>query len=100
MSVDPHNLSSQSAPQVDPPQLGGIRFGPSLTGALYLLLVGSAALALWAESSPAGLPRSLGAVAPWAFLTFAAAFAIYRLVLVKARRYRASKAFFQIGAMV
>jgi hypothetical protein len=80
--------------------LGGIRYGPALAGTLYLLLVVSAALALWARRTPSGLPTPLGMAAPWIFLVFVVAFALYRLGLVRAGRYPAFKAFFQVGAGV
>jgi hypothetical protein len=46
------------------------------------------------------MSSGLQAAAPWVFLLFALAFALYRLVLVRARRYPAFKAFFQIGVAV
>lgn len=96
MSLSPPNVSSQKGPQV--PRLGKIRLGPTLAGGLYLLLVGSAALALWVKGFPGGAPSFLERAAPWVFLVFLVVFALYRLVLVRAGRYPASKAFFQIGA--
>ncbi len=100
MNQDPLNLSSKNGPQGEPPRLGGIRYGPALAGTLYLLLVVSAALALWARRTPSGLPTGLGLAAPWLFLAFVLAFAVYRLGLVRAGRYPAFKAFFQVGAAV
>lgn len=102
MSVDRHNLSSQKPPQAQtpPPVFGGIRFGPALAAVLYLLLVGSAALALWSQRFQGNIPRPLAAASPWAFLAFTVAFALYRLALVRARRYPAFKAFFQVGVAV
>lgn len=81
-----------------PPRLGGIQAGPAIAGLLYVLLVGSAALALWAREFPGGLPPGLERAAPWVFLAFIICFAGYRLALVRARKYPAFKAFFQIGA--
>jgi hypothetical protein len=65
---------------------------------LYLLLVLAAAVALWARREPGRLPSWLESAAPWLFLVFTAAFATYRFRLVRARKYPASKAFFQVGA--
>lgn len=78
--------------------MGGIRAGPALAGVLYVLLVGSAALALWVREFPGFLPASLERAAPYVFAAFVACFAVYRLALVRARKYSAFKAFFQIGA--
>lgn len=80
------------------PRLGGIQAGPVLAGVLYALLVGSAALALWVREFPGALPVRLEQTAPYVFLAFLVCFAVYRLVLVRARKYSAFKAFFQIGA--
>lgn len=81
-----------------PPRLGGIRAGPALAGILYVLLVGSAALALWAREFPSVLPPGLARAAPWVFLAFIVCFSAYRLSLVRAKKYPPFKAFFQIGA--
>lgn len=83
-----------------PPRLGGIQAGPALAGVLYALLVGSAALALWVREFPGVLPPSLERAAPFVFLAFAACFAVYRFALVRAKKYPAFKAMFQIGAAV
>jgi hypothetical protein len=80
-----------------PPKVAGIRAGPALTAVLYLLLAGSAALALWARGNP-GQEAAIFQLAPWAFLAFVAAFAVYRFALVRAGRYPAFKAFFQVVA--
>ena len=99
MAQTQHNLdTSRNAQGKDVPALGGIRFGPAIAGALYLLLVGSAALALWTRQFPGELPRTLELAAPWVFLLFVACFALYRLSLVRAKKYPAFKALFQIGA--
>lgn len=102
MSESSDNINSQQDTQVgqsgEPPRLGGVRFGPALAGALYFLLVASAALALWARSGPGRPPPLVAQVAPWVFLVFVVVFALYRFGLVRARRYPAFKAFFQIGA--
>lgn len=80
--------------------VAGIPLGPALAGALYLLLVASAALSLGARRFPGLLPEKLEIAAPTLFLVFLICFALYRLALVRARRYPAFKAFFQIGATV
>jgi hypothetical protein len=61
---------------------------------LYLLLVASAAVALYAQRAP--VAPELTRVAPWIFLAFAVGFAGYRFALVAARRYSPFKAFFQV----
>ncbi|MBM4378704.1 MAG: HEAT repeat domain-containing protein [Deltaproteobacteria bacterium] len=73
---------------------------PAFAGALYLLLVASAALGLWVSQVPEAVPPALAAAVPWTFLLFVTAFAVYRMALVRARRYPASKALFQIGTAV
>jgi hypothetical protein len=83
-----------------PPKFGGIRLGPAVAGALYLLLVGSAALALWVRGMPGAAPKHLEQAAPWVFLVFMLCFAVYRLALVQAKKYPAFKAFFQVGVGV
>lgn len=90
-------MEAQPRP-TEPPRLGGVRFGPALAGLLYLLLVLSAGLALWARGSTGRQPAMVSQVAPWVFLGFLVLFALYRFGLVRARRYPAVKAFFQIGA--
>jgi len=97
MNRNPDNVSSGRAAQV---VVAGIPLGPALAGALYLLLVASAALSLGARRFPGLLPEKLEIAAPTLFLVFLICFALYRLALVRARRYPAFKAFFQIGATV
>lgn len=80
------------------PNVGGVRLRPMLTVILYVLLVASAALALWVARNASSVEPGLVKVAPWMFLAFAVGFAAYRLSLVAARRYSAFKAFFQVGA--
>lgn len=88
-------------PAAEPaPHVGALKLGPTFSGLLYLLLVGSAALALWARQAPGALPERLSVAAPWVFLAFAGFFTLYRLALVKAGKYPAGKAFFQIGTAV
>jgi HEAT repeat protein len=104
MSMQPaaDNLSSTDRAQgrQPPPTVAGIRVGPALTSVLYLLLVGSAALALWVRGYPGQAPSGVERLAPWAFLAFVAAFAVYRGVLVRTGHYPAFKAFAQIAAGV
>jgi hypothetical protein len=83
------------APQA--PEVGGVRAGPRVAAALYVLLIASAAFALWVRRGPTGLPIRLELAAPWVFLAFVVLFAIYRFALVRAGQYTAFKAFFQIG---
>ena len=70
-------------------QLGGIPLGPPLAAALYLLLMGSAILAVGFKKFNAG---------PWVFLAFTICFAGYRMALIRAKKYPPFKAFFQVGA--
>lgn len=102
-AMDPadDNLSRMDRAQGgQPPRIAGIRAGPALTSMLYLLLVASAGLALWVRGYPGQAPQGVELLAPWAFLAFVAAFAVYRLALVRSRRYPAFKAFAQIAAGV
>lgn len=96
------NLSRKEKAQggEQPPRVAGIRAGPALTSMLYLLLVASAALALWVRGYPGQAPQGVEHLAPWAFLAFVAAFAVYRLALVRSGHYPAFKAFAQIAAGV
>lgn len=95
------NLSrTDQAQGQQPPKVAGIRAGPALTSVLYLLLVGSAALALWVRGYPGQAPLGVERLAPWVFLAFLAAFAVYRLGLVRTGHYPAFKAFGQIAAGV
>ncbi|MGA9520802.1 MAG: HEAT repeat domain-containing protein [Myxococcaceae bacterium] len=84
--------------QEQPPRLGGIPAGPALAGLLYVLLVGSAVLALWVREFPGAVPVALAKAAPWVFLAFILVFALYRFGLVREGKYPASKAFFQVGS--
>lgn len=99
MNDGARNVTSQSGTQ-GPPVIGGVRLGPAVAGVLYLLLVLSAALALWVQQFPGSIPDQLAKAAPWVFLGFVIAFSVYRLALVKTGHYPAFKAFFQIGAAV
>jgi hypothetical protein len=93
------NLSRTEDGQVVPAlEVAGMRLGPVFAGVLYVLLASAAALALWARNFPGVLPRPLAVAAPVAFFVFSVGFAVYRLRLVRAKKYPAVKAFFQIGA--
>jgi hypothetical protein len=89
------NVSSKKQAQV---QAAGARFGPVLALILYSLLLASAVVALGTRRFPGVLPPALGIIAPSLFLLFLVSFAAYRLVLVRVKKYPASKALFQIGA--
>lgn len=88
---------NQSAANGAPPEWGGIRLGKTLTGVLYFLLLGSAALALWGWRFPGRLPAALAHAAPWLFCAFLVVFTFYRLGLMRAKRYPPGKGFFQIA---
>jgi len=94
------NLSRGTGAQVTAPSVGGLRLGPGLGVALYILLVASAGLAFFGRSFPGRLPVPLERVTPWVFAIFVACFAVYRFGLASARKYPASKAFFQVGLAV
>jgi hypothetical protein len=91
------NASSEEAAPIG---AGGIRFGPKPALVLFLLLFGSAVLALGTRRFPGLLPPALEVIVPGLFLLFLLCFALYRIVLVRAGKYPASKALFQIGAAV
>jgi hypothetical protein len=82
-------------PPTQEPSVAGVRVRPVLPILLFILLLGSAMLALWAQQSPVA-PEPVSRFAPWAFLAFAVGFTAYRIALVAARRYSAFKAFAQI----
>src|SRR5688500_738729 len=98
MNQHKSNPVSGSGLPVKPPEWAGVSLGPTLAGALYVLLLGAVALALWGRRFPGALPPQLEAASPWVFLVFVGMFAFYRFGLVRAGKYRASKAFFQVGA--
>jgi hypothetical protein len=81
-------------PEVDEPSVAGVRVRPVWPMVLYVLLVASAALALYAQRFP--VSGEWARLAPWMFLAFAVGFAGYRFALVAARRYSPFKAFFQV----
>ncbi len=89
------NAQPQQSASADEPSVAGVRVRPVWPVLLFVLLVSSAALALYAERSD-GVDPLIARASPFVFLAFAVGFAIYRLALVVARRYSAFKAFFQI----
>lgn len=87
-----------SQPESNAPSVGPVRLRPALAMGLYVVLVSSALLVLWARQSDRA-PAALVQSAPWVFLAFAVGFAAYRLALVMAKRYSAFKAFLQLAIM-
>ena len=77
----------------------GLAFVRTLRPALYVLLVASALLTFWAGSGIRGreLPRWAASAAPVIFAVFLVVFAVYRLALVRAKKYPAAMGLFQIG---
>jgi hypothetical protein len=77
----------------------GLAFVRTLRPALYLLLAASALLSFGAGSEryQSLLPSWVPNLAPLFFGVFLAIFVVYRLALVRARRYPAFVALFQIG---
>jgi hypothetical protein len=77
----------------------GLAFVQTLRPALYVLLAASALLSFGAgtERYQSLLPAWAPSLAPLLFGAFLGIFAIYRLALVRARRYPAIVALFQIG---
>lgn len=93
---------SDPIPSVAPARLhvlGGLAFVQALRPALYALLVASALLTFFAGSGIAGhpLPPWAMSAAPWLFAAFLIVFAVYRLALMRAKRYPAATGLFQIG---
>jgi HEAT repeats len=77
----------------------GLAFVKTLRPALYALLVASALLTFWAGADIGGreLPRWAASAAPVLFAIFLVVFAVYRLALVRAKKYPAATGLFQIG---
>jgi len=77
----------------------GLAFVRILRPALYALLVASALLTFWAGADIGGreLPPKAAAAAPVLFAIFLVVFAVYRLALVRAKKYPAATGLFQIG---
>lgn len=96
------NLKNPQGTQA--PVMGGVRLGPTLVMSLYALLAASALLSFFGRrlpgAHPGAFPHVLEQVLPWVFLAFLVIFAFYRLGLVRAGKYPAFKAFFQIGLML
>ena len=77
--------------------MGPVKVRPLWVMLLYVFLVASAGLGLWARTRATSINPTLASSAPWLFLVFAVGFAAYRLALVMARRYSPFKAFLQIA---
>lgn len=77
----------------------GLAFVRTLRPTLYALLVASALLTFWAGGDIGGreLPRWAASAAPVLFAIFLVVFAVYRLALVRAKKYPAATGLFQIG---
>jgi hypothetical protein len=77
----------------------GLAFVRILRPALYALLVASALLTFWAGADIGGreLPRWAASAAPVLFAMFLVVFAVYRLALVRAKKYPAATGLFQVG---
>ncbi|HWE24557.1 MAG TPA: HEAT repeat domain-containing protein [Myxococcales bacterium] len=77
----------------------GLAFVRILRPALYALLVASALLTFWAGREIGGreLSPRAAAAAPILFAIFLVVFAVYRLALVRAKKYPAATGLFQIG---
>src|SRR5881628_3287914 len=77
----------------------GLAFVRILRPALYALLVASALLTFWAGGSIGGreLGSRVASAAPILFGIFLVVFAVYRLALVRAKKYPAATGLFQIG---
>jgi hypothetical protein len=77
----------------------GLAFVRILRPALYALLVASALLTFWAGGSIGGRQLAPGQAraAPILFGIFLVVFAVYRLALVRAKKYPAATGLFQIG---
>lgn len=77
----------------------GLAFVRTLRPALYVLLAVSALLSFWAGGELFGRapPPWSHSLAPALFGVFLVVFSVYRLALVRARRYPAAVGLFQIG---
>ena len=77
----------------------GLAFVQVLRPALYVLLVASALFTFWAGGDIAGhgLPHWTQVGAPTLFAVFLVVFAVYRLALVRAKKYPAATGLFQVG---
>jgi hypothetical protein len=76
----------------------GLAFVRTLRPALYALLVASALMTFFAGSGIGSeLPHWAARAAPVLFAIFLVVFAVYRLALVRAKKYPAATGLFQIG---
>jgi hypothetical protein len=77
----------------------GLAFVQTLRPALYVLLVASALVSFWGGGELFGrrVPHWAVSAAPTLFGIFLAVFSVYRIALVRARRYPAATGLFQIG---
>jgi HEAT repeats len=77
----------------------GLAFVKTLRPALYVLLVASALVSFWGGGELFGrrVPHWAVSAAPTLFGIFLAVFSVYRIALVRARRYPAATGLFQIG---
>ncbi len=85
---------------VEEPRLGSWRIKRSLAYLMYAALALAAATALFGTARADLVPPALRAWAPLVFGLFLVLFAGYRFALVRAGRYPAGKAFYQVGAGV
>lgn len=85
---------------LEEPHLGSFKLSRSLVLAwlLYAMLALAAAAALLSSTRAELVPPAVRVGAPIAFGVFLILFAVYRFALVRAGRYPAGKAFFQVGA--
>ena len=89
--------SRHSSPELKSPEVvAGLRAGPAFAIALYVVLVVAAVVALGGERF-GFIPPSIQSLAPVAFAAFVVLLAVYRLALVRVRKYSAMKAFLQVG---
>jgi hypothetical protein len=77
----------------------GLAFVQTLRPALYVLLVASALVSFWGGGELFGrrVPHWAVSAAPTLFGIFLAVFSVYRIALIRARRYPAATGLFQIG---
>jgi hypothetical protein len=96
--ADPASPAEAKGPQE--PHVGSFQLKRSLAFAwlLYALLALAAAVSLLGSARAELVPPAVRAVAPFAFGLFLASFAIYRFALVRAGRYPAFRALYQVGA--
>lgn len=100
--LDPSRQPAGAADAAAQPRLRarvGLAFVRTLRPALYVLLAASALLSFWAGGELFGRapPPWSHSLAPALFGIFLVVFSVYRLTLVRARRYPAAVGLFQIG---